>query len=360
MPKVPQVSPRLGSLKRSIVLSIILAAVLGGAIRAQMLAPQGDASVSAKTSLFERTLTQTLNFEHPGAGLAALRLDNANGNVTITGGSDAAIKIVAKKELRGRRTTSESEARSLLEALRVEAAPQQDALQVHTVFPNAPSGVNLKVDYEIRIPRSMSVESTTTNGNLKIAEVGGPVRVKAQNGNHTYRKLGGALTAHGVNGNIALREVAGAAVITHNNGNIDCREIGGGLKINTNNGNIDVEDVGGEVSVVGRNGNMKCRNVAGALDLNSHTGAMEITQSRVFETMRRIQAASGTGGVRLTLDKAQPFALSASCNTGSIDCAFPVSIEGKGPTRRASGQVGQGGPSITLNVDTGRIEIRKK
>lgn len=358
MPKVSLVSSHPA--RHLLALTLFLAILgVGAAIKAQMLTPLGDAPVHVSGGLFGRTLTQTLRFEQPGSGLAVLRLDNVNGNVTVVGAADPVIKIAAIKELRTRGLASEAGARSLLESVKVEVTPEKDALRIHTVFPSLSVSSNLKVDYEIQLPPSMRVETKTVNGNVKVEKVDGPVQVEAKNGNQTYRKLGGPLTVKSSNGNISAREVAGPAAIAHHNGNLDFHQIGAALKVNSDNGNIDLRDVAGDATLSWKNGNAKCRDVAGALALDSHTGNLDITQSRVFEKMGLLKADSHTGSVRLTLDKAQPFILEASCNTGSIASAFPVKIEGKGPAKRAAGLVGQGGPSIRLNVGTGRIDIRQ-
>lgn len=305
-------------------------------------------------------IKRTLNGEVTAQDLFKLALTNGNGNVTIRGGAGPTVKLSVTEELSIKAKVSEAEARKLLDSIRIVIAPEGHTLGVRAAVPRLPANVkSAAVNYEIQLPTAMQVETRTGNGSVAISGLGGAVRAQAGNGELKFTNLLGRLDVKGGNGQITARNVAGPVEITNGNGEVQCVHTGT-LKAHTGNGTLEAAEIAGDVTLRGGNGEIKCREINGNISLEGQTGAARITQSLVLEKVRRIDAHKSTGEIVLTLNPAQPFTLEARCGTGSIDSDFPIRIEGRGASKRAGGQIGQGGPQIRLQTSTGSIRILKK
>src|SRR5947207_3573897 len=139
------------------------------------------------TVLNASTLTQTVDrtFDvRPGATFA---LDNVNGHVNVTGWDQPRIRVHAIK------TVSRSDdPRRALDALRIDFQPRNGGLTVHTDYPKSNgigfldfltgNWVDAKVEYEIDVPRSMSLNLETTNGAIEVSGVSGTLKTETTNG----------------------------------------------------------------------------------------------------------------------------------------------------------------------------------
>src|ERR1043166_5109405 len=132
----------------------------------------------AATALHAETLSQTIDrtFDvRPGATFA---LDNVNGHVNVTSWDQPRIRVHAVKTV-----ARTDDPRGALNALRVEITPRDGGVSVHTVYPNHGSvgfldfltgnWSDAKVEYDITVPRSFSLDLETTNGAIEGSGVAG-------------------------------------------------------------------------------------------------------------------------------------------------------------------------------------------
>jgi len=207
---------------------------------------------------FEEQETKTL----PAGGYSHLDLRNSNGNIEVEGTEGEDVIIVATKKVRAR---SEEEGRRRLGQLKVVVSEERPELRVYTdVSELRPKG-NWSVNYEVRIPKHMSLSVHTSNGNIKISDLQGPVQVQTSNGNVEVRRLAGPVVAKSSNGNIGLYEVREGIEARTSNGNVYGELLTFGKEkrtvLHSSNGNIELrvpEDTSAKVVAGTKNGIVRC------------------------------------------------------------------------------------------------------
>jgi DUF4097 and DUF4098 domain-containing protein YvlB len=163
----------------------------------------------AAAALHAETLSQTIDrtFDvRPGATFA---LDNVNGHVTVTSWDQPRIRVHAVK------TVSRADnPRGALNELQVEMTPRDGGVTVHTIYPKRSGsgfldflagnwgGSDEKVEYDVTVPRSMSLELETTNGPIEVNGVSGTLKAETTNGQVVLARCAGNVDASTTNGSV--------------------------------------------------------------------------------------------------------------------------------------------------------------
>jgi DUF4097 and DUF4098 domain-containing protein YvlB len=163
----------------------------------------------AAASLHAETLSQTIDKTFDARPGATFALDNVNGHVNITSWDQPRIRVRAVK------TVSRADnARGELNELRVEMTPRDGGVVVHTIYPkHAGSGFldflagnwmgsDSKVEYDVTVPRSMSLELETTNGPIEVTGVSGTLKAETTNGHIQLERCAGNVDASTTNGGV--------------------------------------------------------------------------------------------------------------------------------------------------------------
>ena len=132
-------------------------------------------------------------------------LQNAAGDVTITGGGGREARIEATKRVRG---ASDARARAMLDTIRIDVAERGGNVEVRTLRQRGPG--NATVDYTITLPENVNVILRSASGNLSVLRMSGDeLRMNTLSGNVVVRELKGRmLDLHTVSGNMLLQDIA--------------------------------------------------------------------------------------------------------------------------------------------------------
>ena len=167
--------------------------------------------------------TAEFSFTVPVGSQTRVRVEAINGNVTVTGVSQAGSFVVRGE----RRVGSESvrDAAAHLDELQVEVIDMGDELVVQTVQPENTGGRTYVVNYEITVPRDIELDIGDFNGNIDVDDISDDVAVGTVNGNVTLGQIEGNTAAATVNGNVTAEVTIPS---------------GGTIKMATVNGNISL------------------------------------------------------------------------------------------------------------------------
>ena len=113
---------------------------------------------------------------------AALDLSHLSGDIRVTGGSGAEIKIEATKRVRHR---DPEEAKRLLAALRIDVNNLNGRVEVRTIYPRRGSfgnNISASVDYVIAVPADATVSLKSISGDISVTSVKGEVRAETVSG----------------------------------------------------------------------------------------------------------------------------------------------------------------------------------
>ena len=208
-------------------------------------------AVAAHGETLERTFDRTFAVI-PGARFA---LANTNGRVTLHAWDQPQVRVHALERVRSR---DAEEAKKAFAALTIAAASEAGGVKIETRMPQLRGGglfewiagtnVDVNVDYEITVPRSMDVRIDNTNGAIEIAEVRGSMLVSDTNGHIECRACAGNIDAETTNGAIRVELVAvtpGRPIrLETTNGGVRVvvpRSISARIDASTTNGSVDTE-----------------------------------------------------------------------------------------------------------------------
>ena len=146
-------------------------------------------------------------------------LQNAAGDVTITGGGGRDARIEATKRVRG---ASDARARAMLDTIQIDVVERGGNVEVRTLRQRGPG--NATVDYTITLPENVNVILRSASGNLSVLRMAGDeLRMNTLSGNVVVRELKGRmLDVHTVTGNMLLQNIAAQrALLESTAGNIE-------------------------------------------------------------------------------------------------------------------------------------------
>ena len=187
-------------------------------------------STAAAAAELQETVDRTFDVR-PGAELV---LENVNGRITINSWDQPRVHVIARKEVEADR----EEIKGVMKELVIEMQPRNGGLVVKTHHPKRSEGasgffdwllgdhVNINVEYEITVPRTMDVDVTNTNGGIHLDNISGKLEVDTTNGKIELARCAGSLDASTTNGSIHAELVKVAK--------------GQELHCETTNGRIDV------------------------------------------------------------------------------------------------------------------------
>ncbi len=129
-------------------------------------------------------------------------------------------------------------------------------------------------------------------------------------------------------------------------------------KIDTVNSDITVTGVQGPVNLDTVNGSIKATGLAADARLDSVNGSLS-ADFAAMEKVKRVKLDSVNGRATITLPKGAGARVDADSINGSVSIDQQVKL-GKVRRHSLSGEIGSGGPDISLETVNGSIAIREK
>ena len=159
------------------------------------------------------SFSETISAEFPFERMPHLRVRNISGETTIKVGEPGKISVVARKHVNA---SSEDRAKRLLENLEIRMEKDDDDLVVEPhLYEQERGWVDLfrgkrfRVDFEITVPREVTVEAQTVSGDLSVAGTRGPLDVQTVSGDLTIEDAQGPLRLKSVSGDIGCSQYVG-------------------------------------------------------------------------------------------------------------------------------------------------------
>ncbi len=257
---------------------------------------------------------ETLNLEVTES--RSLSVYNSSGRTAVWGEERDDIEVrITKIAL----AESEEGAEFLLDEIHVASTNIAGVLELDVEIPrkwNRRGCVNL----EIRLPRDLSVELTSSNGRLDVVGVQGPVSARSSNGA------------------ACLRDIVGDVNVTTSNAKVFCSHICGHLVARSRNGKIELEDH------------------SGSIDASTSNGSIRVSVDNVGE--EGVQLATSNGRIVLALPDQVDCDIDVRVDNGTIHNDRPLCRCTRESNGRVVGRLGEGGALVKLRTSNGSIELR--
>jgi hypothetical protein len=182
--------------------------------------------------------------------------------------------------------------------------------------------------------------------------------------------------AKSTNGSITAEDLSAGGSLASTNGRITLHRDDGDFDVRTTNGGIEYEDCSGIERAETTNGSVRGNFKAGAFEARSTNGAIDLTLDKP-RADRELRASTTNGSIHIALDEFAGNPIRAETTHGSVTLRlphdanaridahtslsrvttdFPISAEESGK-HELRGQLGRGGPIISLTSSTGSIRI---
>ena len=128
-----------------------------------------------------KVVAEEFSFEQEVANQTRLVLEATNGTISIAGVAGA--DVVTVEGTREVHAATVDEAQQALPEVQVNVEEFAEEIVVRTIQPQDNERRNFVVNYEINLPRNLSVLVTSANGNIDVTDIDGSVSVQLSNGN---------------------------------------------------------------------------------------------------------------------------------------------------------------------------------
>jgi hypothetical protein len=210
----------------------------------------------------------------PTAGLSTLEVDGTSGSITITGSDTETVHVRAEIS-DGLRKTGES--RQVV----------GDTLRLHNTCPNFGSDW-CHVNYEISVPRDLTVVVSNDDGGIDISGLSSPVNVDTDNGSVDLADLSGAVHVSSDNGRIsAVRLQAPTVTAESDNGRVT-------LEFAAPPTTVVATTDNGRVTVVVPNDGTEYR-----VETDTDSGSQDVTVGQNDASTRTITARTDNGSITI-------------------------------------------------------------
>lgn len=314
---------------------------------------------------------------------AQIEIQNPRGDVSITAGDDADLGVQAHQVAFA---NSDADAKRIFDSQQAHVTVSGNAVLVR-VDGNSSGRTNLT----ITVPHSASVNVTTGHGGVTAAGLGGNIDVNVQHGDleataiqgyvHAQLANHGDFSAHDVHGDVTVQGDGGDVTISDVHGKVSLQgdytgdthleridqdvhfhssrtdmemaRLPGDLSLNGDS--LHATQVVGPVRVIcSTSKDIELSQVYGDVEIEDHDARVELDMAGSYT----VDVKNNKGDVEVSLPPGVNASVDARTHNGDIVSDFPLQISGD-EDKTMVGNIGKGGPKVTLYTEHADLRLRK-
>lgn len=289
----------------------------------------------------------------PAEGLRALALSQPRSEIKASGADTGQVVVRAALKVYG---DDEDEASERLKSLKVTAENENGTLRIKLDGPPWTKKRRAQVDFELEVPKGLSLELGTLSGEIEVSNTSGGGRLNSASGEISLEGCSGAFEVSTASGDIVLSGCRGIqARIQTASGDLEAKGCSGEVSAQSVSGDVSLEMSGGGVSVSTVSGDLELE--AESIDnLTAATTSGDISVELSSTLGGEVKLASVSGDVELEIPDGSDIALEAATASGDIDCGLELA-EASRTSRRLTGKLGSGRVPVTIKTTSGDISI---
>ncbi len=224
-----------------------------------------------------------------------------NGSITVNGDDVTDCNLTATIIARA---ATEEEAKKLAEEIKIRLEPSGNRLTARIEKPASMTNRSVSISLDVKVPNNTSLELTTRNGALRIANITGQVD------GTTY------------NGSAAAERVCGTVKLRTHNGKVFCKE------------------------------------ASGDINLRTHNGGVKAVYSNTAPPVCNISIVTHNGSIDFTAPPNLSAKVDVSTHNGSVHTNLPIMVVGKLSERKLTGTIGTAEGKLHLETHNGSVKIK--
>ena len=328
---------------------------------------------------------QTL--EEPCPAGTSVVINNAHGNVTVSGTSDDNLLHAKSNNQVFTRSDSEAATKAHQISLRIDHIGNQITVTV----PPVEGG---RADLTLTLPAGTPVTGTVNHGDIQVHALRAPVAVTANHGEIDLNGISGpvaahvnnagsSVSAHNITGplevqgrslDLTLSDIQGpvslqgdffgtthleriAAPVSFHTSRTDLQliRLDGDLEI-SQNADLSASQILGPVVLNTRNRNISLERVSGPLTITNRNGSVNVSLS---QPLAPVTIENRNGDVEVTLPTSGQFSVQAETTNADLENEFGLTLTQEGDRPKLVGSVGNGGPLIQISTSQADISLHK-
>ncbi len=324
---------------------------------------------------------QVLNTQVPAN--AMVDIQNPRGDISITAGDEPSVKVQAHEVAFA---SSDSNAKKIFDAEAAHVTVSGSSVLVRSNSSN--SG---RLNLTVTVPRSAQVTVnagkgdvtaaglgagitiTAPHGDVHLSTITGPVQAHLSKGEFSAHEIKGDVNGDGPCNDMTLSEITGKIGlncdyfdqlhIEHVNGQVHFRTSKTDVELGALPGDLTLSDsdlhiteAKGNVRVVTHSRDIELDQIYGDTYVEDRDGNISIEPAGSYGVEAKNE--SGKGDVEITLGPNEQASIDGHTRNGDIVSDFPLSISGD-ESKSVNGNIGSGGPKISLNTDVGDLRIKR-
>jgi len=189
------------------------------------------------------------------------------------------------------------------------------------------------LDYEIEVPRHIEARIRSGSGDIRVADVTGPLVVVAGSGDVELSRIGGDVEVKAGSGDIRVQEVTGELRSSSGSGDVMVHGAGDDVTIHTGSGDVFAAEVRGDLVLRTGSGDVRLEAIGGDAEVSTGSGDIRISSPVGREVVWRLR--TGSGDMELLLPPDSRFRLVTESRYGEVHCDLtpdpeaPAAIEAK-------------------------------
>jgi DUF4097 and DUF4098 domain-containing protein YvlB len=284
------------------------------------------------------------------SGPIRLELNNASGDVSITGGADGKVHVHGEARASG---MGFANTQKRLDDT-VANPPIEQKGDTIRIGKEISSMRNISITYTIQVPHNTEVSANVASGSQIIRGVRGPVKVQAASGSIRVEKIdrdtqlttaSGSVSATDVGDDVQINSATGSTNVSNTKGDVRVTAISGDIQIAAPGGRVEAETASGTVEIQGASNDLKAHAVSGRVAVRGNPAANSYWELK-----------TASGGIQLNVPAAANFNLSAQALSGEIRTDVPIMIEEQGK-HSLRARMGNGGARVDVQTVSGEIRV---
>jgi DUF4097 and DUF4098 domain-containing protein YvlB len=213
----------------------------------------------------------------------------------------------------------------------------------------------LRIDYTIIAPPNSQIHGITGSGGIEATGIHGPANFTTGSGKITASAISGDVQARTGSGTIQLAAIQGQVEATTGSGDINLVDVHGDVRLRTGSGSIRLAQATGAVVASSGSGNIDAAGVKDDLRLHTNSGNIAVVGEPQVTTYWDLRASSGN--VMLQVPASASFRFYARTNSGDINAAIPIVMEGTAGKHALRARIGDGKARVEVETTSGNIAL---
>jgi hypothetical protein len=263
------------------------------------------------TNVFLGTMHEySQDFTYPLTSETPVRIENSNGQVSVSPGSDNQIRVHLRKSVF---EDDEARARQIAGEIKVEGGQEGQAKALTFVLKTnrddlSSRNYHFKTDMDIFVPKHVQVELRNSFGGVNVSGLDGKINVQSSTGSSQQ----GTLEVHDCSGSFLVSNEYIEARLTNLTGNLSVTARGrvivqgikGDVDVHNEYSPVEISDIDGKVTVSDDEGSINMKNVSKSVAIDARGSNVTVSNLqdsvKIISSHRRVVVSDVAADVQLT------------------------------------------------------------